>query len=306
MLKKSLQNKLHSEPGNGSCNEPNKKPCSDLPEMLQHFFPNNKPVDNNDGLFIIPVVGRDILLAKGSNALMVDHNSADTMKFYCRNRLVLGQWQGVNCEVWDLSGDSLAMPGFELTDLRSLLRTVSDEEFSLVSRAVQVLEWQKHHRFCGVCGQPTTEADTDHALQCASCNISLYPRISPCIIVVVRDGERCLLGRQASWPEGRYSALAGFLEAGESAEQALHREVFEETGIHIENISYLGSQAWPFPGQLMLGFIADAKTTAIVIDDDELSDARWFHYSELPDVLPSSRSMSGQLIAEFVRRVSGG
>ena len=137
MLKKSLQNKLHSEPGNGSCNEPNKKPCSDLPEMLQHFFPNNKPVDNNDGLFIIPVVGRDILLAKGSNALMVDHNSADTMKFYCRNRLVLGQWQGVNCEVWDLSGDSLAMPGFELTDLRPLLRPLSDEEFSLVRESAQ-------------------------------------------------------------------------------------------------------------------------------------------------------------------------
>ena len=289
-----------------SPDRPQKEPRNKLPEMLQHFFPNNKPVDNSDGLFIIPVVGRDILLASGSNALMVDHSSADVMKFYCQNRQVLGQWQGVNCEVWDLTAESLAMPGFELMDLRSLLRTLSDEEFSLASRAVQLLEWQKNHRFCGACGQPTTEAEADHALQCLPCNISLYPRISPCIIVVVMDGERCLLGRQASWPEGRYSALAGFLEAGESAEQALHREVFEETGVHIENIRYLGSQAWPFPGQLMLGFMADAKTTAIVIDDDELSDARWFHYSELPDVLPSSRSMSGQLIEEFVRRVSGG
>lgn len=283
----------------------NKNTLQKHPEILQHFFPANRPVKNSDGLFVIPVVGRNILTVKDSDALMVDHHRADVLEVYCQNRLVLGQWQGVNCEVWDLSDESLAIPDFGLVDLRSLLRNLSDEAFSLASRAVQVLEWHNSHRYCGACGQPTTVAEADHALQCKSCNISLYPRISPCIIVVVMDGERCLLGRQASWAEGRYSALAGFLEAGESAEQALHREVFEETGVHIENIRYLGSQPWPFPGQLMLGFLADAKTTEITIDGEELSDARWFHFTELPDVLPSSASMSGRLIEEFVRQVSG-
>lgn len=135
-------------------------------------------------------------------------------------------------------------------------------------------------------------------------NISLYPRISPCVIVIVVDGERCLLGRQASWPEGRFSALAGFLEAGESAEQALHREVFEEVGVHIDNIRYVGSQAWPFPGQLMLGFMADATTSDIQVDGLEIAEARWYHYSELPELLPSIQSLSGRLIAHFVKQVS--
>jgi NAD+ diphosphatase len=275
-----------------------------LPEGLQRFFATNRYISNGDSLFIIPVVGRDVLVAHGSNALVVDKNAADVMKFYCQRRLILGQWQGVDCEVWDLSPECSSMPGYGLMDLRSMLRSVSDEEFSLASRAVQMLEWKKNHQYCGSCGQPTTDSAHDHALQCQPCNINLYPRISPCVIVVVTDGERCLLGRQASWPEGRFSALAGFLEAGESAEQALHREVFEEVGVHIENIRYIASQTWPFPGQLMLGFLADAKTTDIQVDGVEIAEADWFHYSQLPDKLPSIQSMSGRLIDDFVKQVA--
>ncbi len=275
-----------------------------LPKNLQLFFPNNKPTCTDGSLLIIPVVGRDILVAQAGDGLVVEKSAADILKFYCQRRVLIGQWHGVDCEVWDLSPESYALPGFNSVDLRSMLRSVSDEEYSLASRAVQMLEWQKNHQFCGSCGQPTTVSADDHALQCTPCNLNLYPRISPCVIVVVTDGERCLLGRQASWPEGRYSALAGFLEAGESAEQALHREVFEEVGVHIENIRYVGSQTWPFPGQLMLGFLADAKTTAIRVDEVEIAEADWFHYSQLPDKLPSTQSMSGRLIEHFVRQVS--
>jgi NAD+ diphosphatase len=275
-----------------------------LPENLQVFFPNNSPTSQDGSLVIIPVVGRDILVAHGNAELVVDKSHADILKFYCQQRFLLGQWQGVDCEVWDLSDECHAMPGYGLMDLRSMLRSVSDEAFSLASRAVQMLEWHKNHQFCGACGQPTTASLDDHALQCVACNINLYPRISPCVIVVVTDGERCLLGRQASWPEGRFSTLAGFLEAGESAEQALHREVFEEVGVHIDNIRYVGSQTWPFPGQLMLGFIADAKTTEIAVDGVEIAEAEWFHFSQLPDKLPSIQSMSGRLIDYFVKQVT--
>ena len=281
-----------------------------LPENLQRFFPGNKssfvstdPIATQD-LFIIPVVGRDVLVAHGSRALVVDREAADIMRFYCQQRLLLGQWQGVDCEVWDLSPDCKAMADYSTIDLRSLLRTVSDEEFSLASRAVQMLEWQRNHRFCGSCGEPTTDSSNDHALQCLPCNISLYPRISPCVIVIIVDGERCLLGRQASWPEGRFSPLAGFLEAGESAEQALHREVFEEVGVHIDNIRYVGSQTWPFPGQLMLGFMADAASTEIQVDGLEIAEAQWYHYSELSELIPSIQSLSGRLIEHFVQQVS--
>lgn len=275
-----------------------------LPPALEGFFPANARA-GTENLCVIPVVGRDILVARGSSDLVIDREQADVMKFFCEQRLVVGQWNGVDCEVWDLSPESRSMEGFSVMELRSVLLSSSDEQFSLASRAVQMLEWQKNHRFCGGCGGSTESAADDHALRCISCDISLYPRISPCIIVVVRDGERCLLGRSVNWPEGRFSALAGFVEAGESAEQALHREVFEESGVQVENIRYVGSQAWPFPGQLMLGFIADAVTTDINVDEVEIAEAHWWHYKELPAILPPLTSMSGRLIARFVEEVNG-
>jgi len=275
-----------------------------LPPALEGFFPANA-LSGTDGLVVIPVIGRDILVARGSRELTVDREQADVMKFFCQQRLVLGQWNGVDCVVWDLAPECRSMDGFSVMDLRSLLLSTTDDQFSLVSRAVQMLEWQKTHRYCGACGQPTESATTDHALKCLACDISVYPRISPCVIVVVRDGERCLLGRQVTWPEGRFSALAGFLEAGESAEQALHREVFEEAGVQISNLRYVGSQAWPFPGQLMLGFLADADTTEINVDGLEIAEAHWWHYKELPAILPPLSTMSGRLIARFVEEVTG-
>ena len=273
-----------------------------LPPALEGFFPGNVS-SGTEGLFVIPVVGRDILVARGGGDVVVDREQADVMKFFCERRMVLGQWNGVDCEVWDLAPECRSMAGFSVMDLRSLLLSVSDDQFSLVSRAVQMLEWQKTHRYCGACGQPTERAKEDHALRCSACDISVYPRISPCVIVVVRDGERCLLGRQVNWPQGRFSALAGFLEAGESVEQALHREVFEESGVHISNLRYVGSQAWPFPGQLMLGFLADAESTEITVDGLEIAEAHWWHYQALPEVLPPLASMSGRLIARFVEEV---
>jgi len=275
-----------------------------LPPALEGFFPAND-LSGTDGLVVIPVIGRDILVARGSRELTVDREQADVMKFFCQQRLVLGQWNGVDCEVWDLAPECRSMDGFSVMELRSLLLSTTDDQFSLVSRAVQMLEWQKTHRYCGACGSPTESATTDHALKCLACDISVYPRISPCVIVVVRDGERCLLGRQVTWPEGRFSALAGFLEAGESAEQALHREVFEEAGVQISNLRYVGSQAWPFPGQLMLGFLADADTTEINVDGLEIAEAHWWHYKELPAILPPLSTMSGRLIARFVEEVTG-
>ena len=275
-----------------------------LPPALEGFFPANVHT-GTDKLLVIPVVGRDILVVRGSSDLVIDREQADVMKFFCEQRLVLGQWNGVDCEVWDLSPECRSMEGFSVMELRSVLLSSSDEQFSLASRAVQMLEWQRNHRYCGGCGAATESAENDHALRCISCDISLYPRISPCVIVVVRDGERCLLGRSVNWPEGRFSALAGFVEAGESAEQALHREVFEESGVQIENIRYVGSQAWPFPGQLMLGYIADAVTTEIKVDEVEIAEAYWWHHKELPSILPPITSMSGRLIARFIEEVNG-
>jgi len=126
------------------------------------------------------------------------------------------------------------------------------------------------------------------------------------VIVVVTRGDHCLLARQPSWPEGMFSTLAGFVEAGESCEQSLHRGVFEEVGVKIANIRYVGSKSWPFPGQLMLGYIAEAVTDDIRVDGVEISEAGWFPYDQLPFKIPPSTIMSGQLIQQFVDEASAG
>lgn len=269
-----------------------------LPPLLQGFMPTTT-ASGADGSLVIPVQKRQILLAQQSSQVLIHREQAEVFEAVCEQRILLGQWNGVDCEAWQLDPDADLQDGFERIELRGLLDNVPEAEFALAGRAVQLLEWQKSHRFCGSCGQPTKQSDADHALVCEACQLSFYPRISPCVIVVVVKGDYCLLARNKKWPPQWYSALAGFVEPGESAEQALHREVFEEVGIHISNERYIGSQTWPFPGQLMLGYLADYQEGDIVVDDIEIEDAQWWRFDELPRC-PAGSTMSGRLISRFV------
>ncbi|MCG8393222.1 MAG: NAD(+) diphosphatase [Pseudomonadales bacterium] len=202
-----------------------------------------------------------------------------------------------------------ALPDHELDDgslqpmpLRHLIGGGLDEtEFSMISRAMQFLSWQRNHRFCSRCGHPTEPHHRDLAMTCSSCGYFQYPRITPCIITLVTDGEHALLGRSTRFPEGMYSCLAGFMEAGESAEQALAREVREEVGVAVKNLNYLASQSWPFPHSLMLGFHAEYAGGDIVIDDDEIVAADWFHYDDLP-MTPPPGSIARNLIDHWIAR----
>ena len=276
-------------------------------QILDGFHANPQTI-NSSQKWVLAVISGNILVPANSEApdsLVIDHESADQLKFFCERRLQLGQYQGLDCQVWELMPEAAAVDNFNLVELRSLLVGADDQQFTMACRAVQLLDWQDSHRFCGSCGQAMQCADTEHAMHCEACNISHYPRISPCIIAVVKRGDYCLLAHQPNWPEGMFSALAGFIEAGESAEQALHREIFEEVGIEITNIRYVGSQSWPFPGQLMLGFIVEAVTEEIQIDGVEISEAAWFRYDQLPAFVPPPTIMSGQLIQQFVDEASG-
>ncbi len=271
-------------------------------QVLNGFHPGPKPL-NTDKKWILAVLGGNILVLANpgsADSILIDQESADQLRFFCQRRLLLGQWQGLDCQVWELSPEAKAASDFRLVELRSLLVAAGDEEFSMACRAVQLLDWQDKHQYCGSCGVAMAGSGTEHAMRCEPCNINNYPRISPCIIVVVTRGDHCLLARQPSWPEGRFSTLAGFIEAGESAEQAVHREVFEEVGVEVTNIRYVGSQSWPFPGQLMIGFIAEAVTDEIVVDGIEISEAYWCHYKDLPHYVPPPTIMGGRLIKQFV------
>jgi NAD+ diphosphatase len=276
------------------------------PASLNGFYASPVAI-NTDKKWIIAVVGRDILLAGDlgeANNPLIDSDATNSLSFFCQRKITLGQWHSRDCEVWDLIPEATAKEGFSLIGLRDLLTIAGEEVFSLACRAVQLLDWQDTHRFCGSCGKPNQTTDKEHSITCHDCNINYYPRISPCVIVLVTRGDHCLLARNVNWPASRVSALAGFLEAGESAEQALHREVFEEVGVEIDNIRYVGSQSWPFPGQLMLGFIAEAVSDEIKVDGIEIAEAKWFRYDQLPGTIAPPGIMSGRLIQTYVEQAS--
>jgi NAD+ diphosphatase len=185
--------------------------------------------------------------------------------------------------------------------LRKKLGVVEDTFFLLAGRALQLCQWQMDHRFCGRCGRPTQRDQQDSALVCASCQLRFYPRISPCMIVAVTRDDEILLAYHKRATRPVYSTLAGFVEAGERVEDCVIREVQEEVGIRVKNLRYLFSQPWPFPSQLMLGFIAEYQSGEIIPDEKEILDARWFRYDALPEI-PSPASAAGQLIAFFVQQ----
>ncbi len=188
-----------------------------------------------------------------------------------------------------------------------MLRTVgpqlSQVEAGFLVQAQALSEWHRSHRFCARCGGGLTVGQSGYVLSCESCGRQHFPRTDPAVIMQVTDGERALLGRQPAWPEGRYSTLAGFVDPGESLEQAVAREVMEETGVEVGEVSYFGNQPWPFPSSLMVGFFARAVTTEIRVDQDELEDARWFSREEMKAeaeagtlVLPGGISISRSLV----------
>jgi NAD+ diphosphatase len=172
--------------------------------------------------------------------------------------------------------------------LREVGALLADRDAGLLVHAVALENWHRSHRFCSRCGHPTVPALAGHVRRCTSCAHEHYPRTDPAVIMMITDGQdRALLGRQALWPEGRYSTLAGFVEPGESLEQAVAREVAEEAGVRVDpdSVSYVASQPWPFPSSLMLGFLGRADDsdggTEITVDGEELSEARWFSREEL-------------------------
>ena len=176
----------------------------------------------------------------------------------------------------------------EFQDLRFLGTVLPPDEANLAAHARALVLWHASQLYCGVCGTPARPEAGGNARTCvnADCGRVIFPRVDPAIIVLVSDGDRCLLGRQARWPEGRYSTIAGFAEPGESLEDAVRREVYEETNVHVGEVRYHSSQPWPFPSSLMVGFLAQAISSEIRLNDAELEDAQWFTRAQLLSGFP--------------------
>ncbi len=211
----------------------------------------------------------------------------------------VGRLAGVAVEAAALPDNADAPVGFALEPLRPLHGRLPDAEWALAGRAFQLAEWDRTHGFCGVCGIATQRLDDERARSCPACGYRAYPRHSPAVIMLVSRGDEILLGRSAHFPPGMHSTLAGFVDPGESAEDAVRREVREEAGIEITEPRWFGSQSWPFPHSLMLGFTAEWASGEIQLDPAELESLDWFARDDLP-VLPPQSSIARRLIDAWI------
>ena len=211
--------------------------------------------------------------------------------------LPVGMLGDVYCRTAWLPAKTPPPPGYQPRKLRSLFGAIDDSLMAVAGRAFQLAEWARTHRFCGNCGTPTVHVAGERSVRCPACGMVAYPRISPAMMVLVRKGPEILLARHTNSPTQFFTALAGFLEAGESIEDAIHREVFEEVGLQVRDPKYFGSQPWPFPHSLMIAFTAEYAGGEIRVQEDEIAEARWFGPGEvLPKVPPLGLSIAGHLI----------
>jgi NAD+ diphosphatase len=214
--------------------------------------------------------------------------------------LFLGRLDGVECWAAGLGREAEIPEGTTLMDLRAAYGILGERRWAIAGRAVQLLEWDRTNRFCGACATPTELAPGERAKRCPSCGLLAFPRLAPAIITLVTRGDEALLGQGVNFGVPMYSCLAGFVEPGETLEEAVAREVREEVGVEIADIRYQRSQPWPFPHSLMLGFRAEWAGGEIEVDPVEIVDAKWFTRDDLP-MVPPGLSIARTLIDDWLR-----
>lgn len=222
--------------------------------------------------------------------------------------LYLGRLGETHCYAAEVAADAPPPPGASWENLRTLFSVLDDALFDIAGRALQIVDWDRTHQYCGRCGTPTLAKADERVRVCPSCRLSAYPRVAPAIMALICRGREVLLGRGPHFPRGMYSALAGFAGPGESLEQCLMREVAEEVNVSVGNIRYFASQPWPFPHSLMIAFTCDWTGGEIRPDPAEIEDAAWFDVFHLPK-LPSKISIARALIDAVtgdMRRAEGG
>jgi NAD+ diphosphatase len=218
-------------------------------------------------------------------------------------QLYLGHLDGVHCFGVEVPRETAVPDTFSFQNLRALFMRIPDELLTLAGRALQIVDWDRTHQFCSRCGTEVEHSHKERVKRCPNCDYSMYPRLAPAIIVRVQrqtgTGPQILLARGPNYPPGWYSVLAGFVEPGETLEECVEREVFEEVGIKVKNIRYFGSQPWPFPHSLMLGFTADYESGEFNLQEEEIEEAKWFSKGNIPKI-PPRMSISRHLIDDFL------
>jgi NAD+ diphosphatase len=265
------------------------------------------PVWNSRSLILeAEPAGADGSNTAGIRAALLELERIPAERRNAEELILLGRFGEAHVFAYEIEGldEPAALAGARFEELRGVAALLPQDQAGLLGYARAMITWRRTHRYCGRCGASTLAAKGGHVLVCTNptCRHEQFPRIDPAIIVLVTDQDRVLLGRQATWPVGRYSTIAGFVEPGESLEDAVAREVQEETGVLVDGIEYHSSQPWPFPSSLMLGFHARAVSTEVRLQDQELEDARWFTRADIicgTPLLPPNVSISFRLIEDW-------
>lgn len=264
---------------------------------------------NDEHTLLVPVHRGQHLVADG-RAVLVPLSKAGSLVDRGFELAWLGTVGDRGCFAVDISAidqpladDALNGTG-QLSDLRLAAASMSERDLTILKYARGILHWHRQTAFCGRCGAKTRSREGGHVRECTRCEQRIFPRTDPAVMVLVVRGDRCVLGRQPGFPPSMVSALAGFVEPGETVEECVKRETLEEVGLEVENVRYFDSQGWPFPQSLMLGYFADAVTEDIEIDQEELEEARWYTRDELRDpkgfFYPPKFSLAHHLIRRWI------
>jgi NAD+ diphosphatase len=260
-------------------------------------YPGDEPPPG-PGFWIV-LQGGMMVVREEADSLRLHHGDLPEWGEAAGTPICVGTWQGEPLRAVLLRKGVEPPPGYVAEPFNATLQRLPDDIMTLGGLASQVAAWERKSARCSVCGGETAAISGTWGKRCEGCGIDHFPPIHPCIIVLVRKGDRFLLGRKREWPPGRYSLVAGFVDFGESLEECVRREVREETGVEVTEIRYVGSQSWPFPSQLMAGFVAEWRSGEIDVSGDELEDARWFSREELPSALPPRRSIARWIIDRY-------
>jgi NAD+ diphosphatase len=239
---------------------------------------------------------------KGGGPAIPRADAATPLTLNASDGYHIGTQDGMDCYAFAVPAGTEAPQGMSFKGLRRSFGVLKPEDYAMAIRAMGILNWDRTCRFCSVCGSKVTRLADVLAKQCDVCGFTMFPKISPAVIVAVERGNTLLLARASRFAENLYSVLAGFTEPGESLEDTVRREIREEVGIDVRNIRYFGSQPWPYPDSLMIGFTAEWASGEIVIDDDEINDARWFTVEDMP-LIPDKVSIARALIDEFIKKI---
>lgn len=257
---------------------------------------NDKPVR----LFVFK--SNELLVKISDNTLSVpDKTTLDELKLRVLAEYYLGEMDGCDCFCIETDDKAAVPEGMAFKKFGSLLGRLDEKDFMSAGRAYHIINWDKKNRCCGICGSPTEIKHDEMAKVCQKCSNIIYPRISPAVIVAVIKGGEILLAHARNFKGNMYSLIAGFVEPGETFEDCVKREVYEEVGLKVKNLKYFGSQPWPFPDSLMVGFTAEYESGEIAVDANELTDAGWFTSRNLPEI-PTGDSIAGRIINWFCER----